>query len=429
MANVDQRRFDNQHSGFTSAREAARRLGVKLRTLYAYASRGLVQSVPAAAGRARLYSLADVERLKARHDARSGHGPVAAGALRWGEPVLESAITEIRADGPAYRGIPLATLLDRDVGFEATAELLWSAALPPARIEWPMSAAPRALAARVPHGTPAAAALSLVVPALGVGDGARFDAPADAEQVRARALIRALAASLCLGADRKRFRHALAAPTVAGAVAAALGAPQKRAALGALDRALVLCADHELNVSAFAARVVASAGADLYACVVAALAAFSGPRHGGASERVEALVAEVGAPRRARSAIAERARRGDALPGFGHPLYPGGDPRVPPLLAAARALDPRGRRTATLFAVIEAMRDAGREPPNLDAGLAALAHALGLPHGSAAAIFAVGRSAGWIAHALEQRAQGYLLRPRARYTGRAVSAPDRQSMA
>src|SRR5439155_21588512 len=112
----------------------------------------------------------------------------------------------------------------------------------------------------------------------------------------------------------------------------AVGGRAGRAGVRALNRALVLSADHELNSSTFAGRVAASVGADVYACVAAALAAFSGPRHGGACDRIEALLAETGRPERAATAIEERRRRGELVPGFGHQLYPGGDPRTPPLL-------------------------------------------------------------------------------------------------
>jgi citrate synthase len=184
-----------------------------------------------------------------------------------------------------------------------------------------------------------------------------------------------------------------------------------------VDRALVVSADHELNASAFAVRVAASAGADLYACVCAGLAALSGPRHGGSCDRVEALVAEAGREARAAAVVRGRMRRGEAIAGFGHPLYPGGDPRAEVLLETARDLAPRAPALATVAALIDAMRDAGREPPTIDVGLVAIAAVLDLPPGSAAGLFAVGRSAGWIAHALEQREAGFLLRPRARYTG------------
>src|SRR5829696_4372737 len=99
---VDQRRIDNQR--FVDAQAAAKHLGIQLRSLYAYVSRGQVRSVPGEQGRPRLYALDDLERLRVRRDARAGHGAVAAGALRWGEPVLDSAVTAITPRGPAYRG-------------------------------------------------------------------------------------------------------------------------------------------------------------------------------------------------------------------------------------------------------------------------------------------------------------------------------------
>jgi citrate synthase len=163
--------------------------------------------------------------------------------------------------------------------------------------------------------------------------------------------------------------------------------------------------------------VAASTGADLYACVTAALAALSGPRHGGTCDRIEMLVTEAGAPRHAAAALDARLRRGDAIPGFGHPLYPHGDPRGRVLLETARALDARAKPLRTLLAIVQAMRERGREEPTLDTGLVALAGALGLPPGTAVGLFAVGRTAGWIAHALEQQAAGFVLRPRARYVG------------
>jgi citrate synthase len=115
--------------------------------------------------------------------------------------------------------------------------------------------------------------------------------------------------------------------------------------------------------------------------------------------------------------IRERLARGEPVPGFGHPLYPAGDPRARLLLDEAHAYAPRHRGLATIVALARAMDDAGREPPTVDFGLVGAALALDLPPGSAGALFAVGRSAGWIAHALEQRAQGFMLRPRARYVG------------
>ncbi len=416
---------------------------MKRETLYAYVSRGLLRGVPGARGRARLYLRADVERLAARRDARAGHAAVAAGALRWGEPVLESALTAIGPRGPVYRGREAVALAREGTPFDAVAELLWTGELgapdgaPPGRAEgWSRAgrggariadgAPARRLAALLPRGAAALAALALAAAALAARDPTRHacatieEAPiptTEAERARARALLRALAALVGLGLDPARCAAARGAPTVARRTLIALGARPSRAAEGAVDRALVVSADHELNASAFAVRVAASAGADLYACVSAGLAALSGPRHGGLCDRVEALVAEARRPERAAAVVRARMARGEPVPGFGHRLYPGGDPRADVLLETARDLAPRSAAVGAVLAIVDEMRAAGREPPSLDAGLVAVAAALGLPPGSAAALFAIGRSAGWIAHAFEQREAGFMLRPRARYTG------------
>lgn len=404
---------------FVSGREAAALLGVKRETLYAYASRGLVRSEPGGAGRERRYSRDDLERLKARRDARSGHGPVAAGALRWGEPVLESALTAIDPSGPRYRGHPSGQLA-ATASFEAVAELLWSGSLPAEPPRWAaagLGLRGASLAALLPDDAPPLVTLALAVPALGAADPDRQGAASEPERARGRALILRMAALAGAGGDAARARAALAEGGVARALLVSLGVRATARAEATMSRALVLCADHELNASAFAVRVAASAGADLYACVSAGLAALSGPRHGGMVDRVEALIAEAGKPERARAVVQDRARRGEEVPGFGHPLYPAGDPRAALLLATATELAPRSPGLRTLLAIVEAMREAGREPPSLDVGLAATGFALGLPPRTAVSMFALGRVAGWLAHAFEQRAAGFLLRPRARYVG------------
>jgi citrate synthase len=404
---------DDQH--YVSAREASRLLGVKPATLYAYVSRGLLESEPGEGGRARRYRRMDLERLRAE-GRRGGTSP----ALRWGEPVLDSGVTAMTQEGPAYRGRSALALAREGVAFEAVAELLWTSDLPEGRPAWPADTPDLApLGALAPPGSSPAAFHALVVAALAPRDPGRFDLRADAVLERARRLIRTLAVSLAFlhegGARTRGLRAARAARGIAQVVAAALGAPARPRTLAALDRALVLLADHELNVSTFAARVAASAHADPYAALLAGLAALSGPRHGAASDRVEALLLELEATGDAERVVHERERRGEFLPGFGHAFYPGGDPRAALLLETARSLAPRASAAAPVFDLVEAMRDAGKPEPNIDAALVALRAALGLPRGAAAGLFAVGRAAGWFAHVLEQYATGVLLRPRARY--------------
>ena len=158
-------------------------------------------------------------------------------------------------------------------------------------------------------------------------------------------------------------------------------------------------------------------GADLYACIGAALATLSGPRHGGAADRIEALIDEVARPERAQRVVHERARRGDAIEGFGHPLYPKGDPRGAALLALAEEIAPDDLSVRISRELVEAMHGSGGTL-SVDLGLVALCEALGLARGSAAGLFAVARCAGWVAHCLEQYEAGFLLRPRARYLER-----------
>jgi len=183
----------------------------------------------------------------------------------------------------------------------------------------------------------------------------------------------------------------------------------------AIDAALVASLDHELNPSSFVARVAAAAGADMPSCLTAALATLSGARHGGQVDRVEILLDAIGPKDRARGFVDERLRRGEAIPGFGHRLYPQGDPRATLLLDVARGLGRRSARLDTLLALVRAMQESGQEPPTLDLGLAAVTAALGLPPGAPIVVFAIGRTAGWIAHVVEQRESGQVLRPRARY--------------
>ncbi|NBD08903.1 citrate synthase family protein [Corallococcus silvisoli] len=419
-----QSRFDHRperEEALVSASEAAALLGVKRTTLYTYVSRGWVRCVPVRGTKENRYARADLERLKARHDARAGHAAVAAGALRWGEPVIDSAVSRVEARGLAYRGRqPAVALATEGRSFEDVAELLWSGVLPePRGTAWRaprMPFAPSALAALLPRGTPPAEVLSTLVSLLGARDALRVAAPREQELARARGLLRHLAAWVCVARAPGRVTRALQEKTVADSLARAWAARSPRAP-ALLNQALVLCADHELNVSTFAARVTASSGADLYACIGAAMAALSGPKHGGACDRVEALLAEVQRPARAKEVVAEYLRQGGSVPGFGHRLYPGGDPRTPPLIQAAREVRPEAPGVRVAHAVVEVMREAGHPAPSMEVGLVMLAEALGLPKGAASTVFAVGRSAGWVAHVLEQREQGHLLRPRARYVG------------
>jgi citrate synthase len=407
-----------------SAREAARHLGVKPATIYAYVSRGVLVGQPRVRGKGRVYARAEIERLKQRSRAKAGE--VAAAALSYGVPILDSSLTVIDpVRGPLYRGESAVDLAARGVRFESVACLLWGAHEGDTDARAPIAPAPRIFT----RNEGPAAGLDALLFALRrasppvVGDAAR-------EHARAAALLRELAVSLCWPLEPARRERAHAQPSLARAALVALGARDSivRSAERDVDRALVLLADHEVAPSTFAARIAASTGADLVGCVHAALSVHAGPRHGGACDRIEALFDDVeratedGTPlaRAAERVVVARLERGDDVPGFFRALYPHGDPRARAMMAL-----PACRPARPLADAVERARTKlfGDDTPlSVDATLVTLCRALALPRGSATALFALGRSAGWIAHVLEQRAAGHVLRPRARAAGSRADA-------
>jgi len=400
-----------------SAAAAAELLSVRRATLYAYVSRGLVRA--RAEGKKRVYARADLEMLRVRSAARRGHAAVAGGALLWGEPVLDTRISSVDAAGPRYRGHAALELLQSEVSSERVGELLWSGELPARAPPWPEASSEpiERVSGLVDADTRPLAAMLLVLASL-PGSECDLSLALPSESVEfARSVLRLLAAAPAAGKGRRVLAAALRAPSLSASLLAALGGPKTRAARRAVDCALLLLADHELNASTFSARVAAGAGADLPRCLLAAHATLSGRRHGGMCDRIEDMAGRFARPEQALAWVRGELAARRALPGFGHPLYPGGDPRAAPLfeLCAEHEGDSPGVRT--LAVIREAMELVEGERPTVDLALVALSVSLGLPAGSATAIFALGRSLGYVAHVFEQREQGHLLRPRARYLG------------
>jgi citrate synthase len=416
-----------------SAKGAAELLGVQRATLYAYVSRGLLRA--RAEGSRRSYARSDLEALRVRSAARRGHGAVAGAALLWGEPVLDTRISQIEPTGPRYRGHSALELARRQVSSERVAELLWSGELPAVAPAWPEAdrkALARAARLTCAGERPLSCMLRLLVcvePSEDWGRGgpkfsrrsqspeAPIEAlPAEGVEV-ARCLLHSLAVAPALGHGPKVLESAQRASGLAAKLWRALGARAHSPLIPALDTALVLLSDHELNASTFAARVAAGAGADLARCLLTAHATLSGGRHGGLCDRLEHLLTQLPRPEQAlawlRGELA--AHRGPL--GFGHPLYPGGDPRAAPLFALADQYGQKNPIVRTANVLREAMLLVEGERPTVDLALVSLSAALGLPAGAASAIFALGRSLGYVAHVLEQREQGHLLRPRANYLG------------
>jgi citrate synthase len=451
------------------AADAARLLDVSRATLYAYVSRGYIrsQSKPGVS-RERRYSRDDVERLRRRTEARRDPDKAATHTLQWGMPVLESSITLIDDETLYYRGHDAVTL-SQSRSVEEVAALIWTGSLtspflktpPPAPLEpRPLltsksllktvapktvalkTGAPRLMPPQVMPlrraGQPFIARAQAALADASTHDPLAFDLRPDrVAQTGWRILHQlthvATAASAAIAATAATAgATAAAAAATANAATAAIDQTLARAwgvgprGVDLLRSALILCADHELNVSSFTARCVASAGGSPYAVVIAGLAALSGLKHGAMTARVDAMLDALRRTKDLPAAIADRLRRGEPLHGFGHPLYRTGDPRAAALLALLRDRYPKSPDLTFATAVAAAATTALRESPTIDFALTILSRVLRLPPGSALTLFAIGRTIGWIGHAIEQYATDQLIRPRAKYVGALPAAASRQ---
>ena len=378
----------NNMSEWLTREQALKRLKVRPQTLYAYVSRGRIGMRPDAADpRRSQYRADDIAALATRRARGRSPQAIAESAIAWGEPAFATSISTILHGGLFYRGQD-AVALSSAATLEETASLLWAADVPVS------FAVPGRRDARESGRGAAFVTLAELAaegrPSLGRGPDMLYRDAAGAIGTLAEALG-AVAGS---GAVHERLARSWSVGT-AGA--------------NLIRRALVLLADHELNASTFATRVAASTGASVAACLLAGLATLSGPRHGGAGEAVLDLVED--AERLGADAAVERWLGHDRpLPGFGHPLYPEGDPRAQALLPDVE-IDGRMSRLA------EAVLGATGARPNIDFALAALTRQLRLPPDAPFRLFALGRSVGSAAHAVEQVMSNRLIRPRARYDG------------
>ncbi|OON75124.1 citrate synthase [Streptomyces tsukubensis] len=397
-----------------TTKEVARFLGVKPETVYAYVSRGQLTSRRGHGGRGSTFDAAEVEALahRTRREAATAAAGDTVGRVRTG-------ITLIEGDRYYYRGVD-ATELAARFTYEEVAEWLWTGALnpgirftaPPAALE-----SARRVVAALPEHSAMPELLRAAAVAAAAADPLRFDLSPTTVLGTARGLIPTLVDAL---------------PPV-GATHSGDDAGQRLAwrlwsrltpsipdgdGVRALDSALVLLMDHDLAASTLAARVAASSRAHPYAVVSAGLGATDGPLHGAASGLAHRMLAEVLDRGSAGAVVADHLRAGRRVPGLGHRIYQGQDPRaealfgilerIPgarPALEAARAVE----RTTAAHVPVHA---------NIDLAVAALTVSSGMASAAGETMFAVARTVGWIAHALEEyEERPSRMRPNGEYTG------------
>nr|WP_179791349.1 citrate synthase [Actinopolymorpha rutila] len=419
--------------------QAADLLGVKAETVYAYVSRGVLTRHRGADRRSSRFDRIEVERLASRNR-RGGR----AGAL---EVVIDTGLTLLDPEGALYYRGRDAVVLARTESFESVATMLWSGEVGEVsevselgEVEGgdagPWEASPAAVEvgrraqAALPASTRPVDRMRVVVAALAAADPVRDDRRPAAVVASARALIAGIVDSL---PERSPAPGFSVAERLWSRLADRAPGPGE---IRALNAALVLLADHELAASTLAARVAASVWADPYLVVLTGLSAGGGILHGASASGLESLLRTTPDPAAVPRVVGDRLRGGEPLPGFGHKVYTGRDPRADALLELVRvagtpvdetggtpvseASSERAAQGGVDDIVAELVRVVGRHggpAPNVDLALAALAVKFGLTEGSGEMIFLLGRIAGLVAHALEEYPHRLRFRPRALYTG------------
>jgi citrate synthase len=391
---------------YTTAKEAAAALGVSIPTLYAYVSRGLIRSQGVAGSRNRRYWKVDIDRLKGRrvlHEQQDQPGS----AEETKGLVDETKITLLTRRGLYYRGRDVAELAESDT-FESVASLLWEAD-------------PKAVFGKsLPSAPPSLARLRRGLAELTVFEQAMALFPL-IERANPRSYDLSKPGFARTGADLLRWFAAILAGSTPSAapvhefIAESLGAPQGFADI--IRRLLIVCADHEFDPTTYAVRATANAGVTPYYAVVTGIIASRGQRlQSGRIETAARLLEEIVSIPDPRDTIVARFRNGEQLAGFGSPVHDKMDPRAAIVMDALkkrfgddielkrlqRAADTAAEISGALMEFILPAIFVGRK--------------LGLK-GQELAIASLGRTAGWIAHAMEQYHGHPLIRPRARYTG------------
>ncbi|MFD5692947.1 citrate synthase [Streptomyces rubiginosohelvolus] len=392
-----------------TTRQAAELLGVKPETVYAYVSRGQLSSVRAAGGRGSTFDAEEVRALARRSGRRD---PSPAGS----DLAFRTGITLIEGDRCYFRGVD-ATELARRYGYEELAEWLWTGELRPgtrfAAPDGTLAAARRAVEA-LPAHSGSTDRLRVAVTAAAATDPLRFDLSPEAVLNSARGLIPTLVGALPVLGGPAAEGDSLAAELWSRLTAEPADAPS----LAVLDAALALLVDHDLAASTLAARVAASARAHPYAVVSAGLGVLEGPLHGAASGLAHRLLREAVDRGSAVPVVADHLRTGRRVPGLGHRIYRGEDPRATVLFELLADVP---QAAGVLAAAREVVTTTARHAPlhaNIDLALAVLSVSRGMAADAGETVFAVSRTAGWIAHALEEYGERPLrIRPSGQYVG------------
>ncbi|MEV5985563.1 citrate synthase [Streptomyces sp. NPDC052051] len=407
----DQEAAPGHHETRLTTKETAELLGVKPETVYAYVSRGQLSSRREPGGRGSTFDAKEVTALARRNRRESGGSSTTGGELS-----VRTGITLIDTDRYYYRGVDATDLAARH-SYEEIAEWLWTGRMRSGTTftapDTSVAVARRAVNALPEHSGPTDQ-LRVATIAAATADPLRFDLSPDAVIGTARTLIPTLVAAL----PPLRHDHRDTGPLAQRLWARLSGRDPDEASLRVLDTALGLLIDHDLAASTLAVRVAASARAHAYAAVSAGLGVLEGPLHGAASGLAHRMLFDVLDLGTAVPVIADELRAGRRVPGLGHRLYPGEDPRARALFAL---LEEVPDAAPALAAARDIVATTARHTPlhaNVDLALAVLTVSFGMAPTAGETVFAIARTAGWIAHTLEEYEERPLrMRPSGHYVG------------
>lgn len=379
-------------SGLTAV-EAAARLGVKRETIYAYVSRGLIARTVSIDGRTSLFDPNEIEAL------RLGRRAETDGELH---TQITTSITDVGDHGLFIRGEELVALVEGGAGFVQVVDLLWES---PDDERWPSP--------EVFEASPIDSrfdALRSIVAERSSADALRHDLSPRSVRAAGRSLITAMIHGLPVrapGSDRNLV------DALWRRLALRRGS---KAARSALDKALSLLVDHGMASSTFAARIAASVRGDPYSVVLAGLGVLGGTLHGAASRGVHEMFVQAEAHDDAAAAVGNVRRQTGSLPGFGHTIYNQQDPRYGALMSAVVDAWSGDSRLTHVYRVRDVVAERSDEMPNVDLALGAMTYMARMPVEAGEVIFAIARTAGWLAHAMEEYDEKPLrFRPKARY--------------
>ncbi len=384
--------------------EAAEMLGVKPSTIYTYVSRGILHSTRRPGANSSWFRRSDVEIFARRRSASSREQPHAR--------LMETAISNIDGVSYRYRGLDPAELAD-SLTFEQVAEFLWTGEIPPAS-HWSVDT--RSTRSSVWDSGSNSEPLTMdrlrvAAATLAASDPFRLSNQAVALVATGRRLISNLVDSLPI----------VGPPPIDGSIAARLWARLTAVepdpdCVAALDSLLTIVADHGVSPSAYAARVVAAYEADLYGAVQAGLSVVSGARRGGMSSSMELLLSEVERVGDVETVLADL-NRTKGVPFLPHPRYARADPRTTQIVDLVASVLPNSHVIDVLSKISQIVDDRSLPAVPVELALAAFAHAFEFRKGGSETVFAIGRSAGWIAHAIEVHSQPVPLSPPYSYVG------------